>query len=222
MANPENERRLKNRFMVWLGETIGPFFLKILYRPNKWQIEGAHYYQEAIKRGRSVIVASWHGTLLIPFMELGDKGFFGIVGNHYPDAEIIARISEKLGWTIFRGSSTYGGRKAYDAMLNALKTGGNLVAITPDGPQGPAKKPKPGTIKAAQRTGAVVVPVSGQSSRHWSFTNWDTFFVAKPFGRVLVRYGEPIEFSEKDSFKDCAEKLTYALNELEKDVFNRV
>ena len=52
-----------------------------------------------------------------------------------------------MGWNIVRGSSTDGGKEAYNKMLNILNKPGNLFAITPDGPQGPAKKPKAVQLK---------------------------------------------------------------------------
>jgi len=222
MANPENERRWKNRFLVWLGQTIGPLFLRSLYVPNKWVVEGKHNYEDALAQGKSVIIASWHSTLLVPLMNLANKGFYGIAGNHYPDAEIITRISNKLGWKVIRGSSTAGGRNAYERMLSILSIGGNLVAITPDGPQGPARIPKPGAIIAAQKTGALIVPVASLSTRHWKFFNWDVFYLEKPFGRIEVKYGKPLSFKKDDNFEDCVNRLTKAINNLEEEVAARV
>ena len=107
-------------------------------------------------------------------------------------------------------------------MLTILKTPGNVVAITPDGPQGPAKNPKAGTISAAQKTGAVVVPAAGQSTKRWSFKNWDTFYLAKPFGKIVQIYGEPLMFDKTDNFDDCIHKLEEKLNQLEKEARRRV
>ena len=98
----------------------------------------------------------------------------------------------------------------------------NVFAITPDGPQGPAKIPKPGAIRAAQKTGAVIVPVAGQSTRRWSFKNWDTFYLAKPFGKIVQLFGEPIILSEEEDYSSCAEKLKNALNKLEKEAQSHV
>ena len=60
MPNPQNEKRLKNRFLVWLGGAIGPGILRFLYNTNQWETKGEHHYKEAINSGKSVIVASWH------------------------------------------------------------------------------------------------------------------------------------------------------------------
>ena len=92
----------------------------------------------------------------------------------------------------------------------------------PDGPQGPAKIPKPGTIRAAQKTGAVIIPVAGQSTRRWSFKNWDTFYLTKPFAKTYLFFGEPLTFSKEDAFEDCSLRLKKSLDDLENKVNKNV
>jgi len=222
MANPENEKILKTRFLVWVGEKFGSLILRLFYYTNRWEVEGEKHYKFAIENDQTVIIAAWHNSFLTVFMNLAKNQFYGMAGNHYPDAEIIARTGKKLGWKLIRGSSTDGGKKAYNEMLTILKTPGNVVAITPDGPQGPAKKAKAGTISAAQKTGAVVVPAAGQSTKRWSFKNWDTFYLAKPFGKIVQIYGEPLRFDKTENFDDCIHKLEEKLNQLEKEARRRV
>ncbi len=222
MANPYNEKRLKNRLLVWFGGTIGPPLLRFFYNTNKWNIEGEHHYKDVLRSGKPVIIASWHNTLLTAFMGLAKNNYHGLAGNHHPDAEIISRIGTKLGWNIIRGSSTDGGKKAYNEILEILKSHTTVFAITPDGPQGPAKIPKPGAIRAAQKTGAVIVPVAGQSNRRWSFKNWDTFYLSKPFGKTTLLFGSPLVFTIEDSFEECAAQLKTSLDQLEKEVNSRV
>ena len=222
MANPKNEKRFKNKLLVFFGGTLGPLFLRFFYNTNKWNVEGDHHYKDAINNGKSVIIASWHNTLLTVFMGLSKNGFYGLAGNHHPDAEIISRIGAKLGWNVIRGSSTDGGKKAYVEMIEILRQNKNVFAITPDGPQGPAKIPKPGTIRAAQKTGAVIIPVAGQSTRRWSFKNWDTFYLTKPFAKTYLFFGEPLTFSKEDAFEDCSLRLKKSLDDLENKVNKNV
>ena len=73
MANPKNEKRLKNKLLVFFGGLLGPIFLRFFYNTNKWTIDNAHYYQDALSNGKSVIIASWHNTLLTVFMGLSKK-----------------------------------------------------------------------------------------------------------------------------------------------------
>tara|TARA_B100000579_G_C22833274_1_gene857225 strand:+ start:712 stop:1392 length:681 start_codon:yes stop_codon:yes gene_type:complete len=222
MPNLKNEKRLKNRFLVWLGERIGPPMLKFLYNTNKWKVYGDQHIEQELASGKSIIIASWHGTLLTVFMGLANKNYFGMAGNHHPEAEIISRVGKKLGWTVIRGSSTDGGKKAYEEMIKSLNKPGTVFAITPDGPQGPAKIPKAGAIRAAQKTGAIIIPAAGQSTKYWSFKNWDTFYLAKPFGKIVQLFGEPIILKKDDDYALCVEKLKNALNKLEKEAQSHV
>ena len=222
MPNVKNEKRAKNRFLVWLGERLGPTILKFLYNTNTWEFDGDQNIKKEIISGKSIIIASWHGTLLTVFMGLANKNYFGMAGNHHPEAEIISRVGKKLGWTVIRGSSTDGGKKAYEEMVRSLKVSGTVFAITPDGPQGPAKEPKAGVIRAAQKTGAIIIPAAGQSTKHWSFKNWDTFYLAKPFGQIIQLFGEPIALKPEDDYDLCVKKLKISLDKLEKEVEARV
>jgi len=222
MPNLKNERRLKNRFLVWFGELVGPPMLRFLYNTNKWELIGKKHIDEQVNSGKSIIIASWHGTLLTVFMGLAHKNYFGMAGNHHPEAEIISRVGRKLGWRVVRGSSTDGGKEAYEEMINALKTPGTVFAITPDGPQGPAKTPKAGAIRAAQKTGAVIIPAAGQSTKRWSFKNWDIFYLAKPYGKIVQLFGEPIIINRDDDHKASVEKLKRSLNKLEKEAESHV
>ena len=218
MANPENEKRLKTRLLVWVGEKLGSLMLRFFYYTNRWEVEGEKHYKFAAQNGQAVIIAAWHNSFLTVFMNLAKNQFYGMAGNHQPDAEIIARTGKKLGWKLIRGSSTDGGKKAYDDMLEILQKPTIVFAITPDGPQGPAKTPKAGTIRAAQKTGALIIPTSGQSTRRWSFTNWDTFYLTKPFGKTALFFGKPIFFDKNQNFAECQKILKTALDKLEKKV----
>ena len=216
MANPTNENKLKTRALVWLGAFLGPILLKLCYNTNRWEYYGQKHFKKSRATKRPVIIASWHSTLLTVFMGLSNNNYYGLAGNHHPDAEIISRIGKKLGWNVLRGSSTDGGKKAYDDMLEVLQKPTTVFAITPDGPQGPAKFPKAGTIRAAQKTGALIIPTSGQSTRRWSFRNWDTFYLTKPFGKTALFFGEPIVFDKDQDFAECQKTLKTALDNLEK------
>ena len=66
---------------------------------------------------------------------------------------------------------------------------GHDAAVTPDGPRGPAHVFAPGAAIAAQRTGALLVPIRA-ASRAWRLKSWDRFLIPKPFARVQVVYGE--------------------------------
>ena len=206
--------------MLSLKALLAKWLLKFLFGTSRWNIKGRSQINKILTDGKSVIIASWHSHLLPTFMDLAGNQYYGLAGLH-KDAELISKIGDKMGWKLLRGSSSDRGKKVYKEIVNVLASPGNVVALTPDGPQGPPKIPKPGTIRAAQKTGAVIIPAMGQSTRRWSFTNWDTFFVGKPFSRIEMIYGDPLVFLESDDFNVCENKLKQALDKLENEVEKR-
>ena len=199
---------------IQIKTIVGSILLKFIYGSNRKDVRGRDNYESLIKQGKSVILSVWHGQLLSVVHDLRKENFYAIAGTH-EDAEIISRIATKWGWNMMRGSSKEKGDVAYKNMINALKKPGNAVFITPDGPTGPARVPKPGGILAAQATNAAIIPISVHSTCRWGFTNWDTFYLEKPFGKIFIQYGEPIFFEKKQDFDECSQILIEKMNELE-------
>ena len=199
---------------IQIKTTLGSILLKFIYGSNRKDVRGRENYKSLLKEGNSVILSVWHGQLLSVVHDLRKENFYAIAGTH-EDAEIISRIATKWGWNMMRGSSKEKGDVVYKNMINALKKPGNAVFITPDGPTGPARVPKPGGIRAAQATNAAIIPISVHSTRRWGFTNWDTFYLEKPFGKIYIQYGEPIFFDKKQKFDECSQILIEKMNEME-------
>ena len=212
---------MMNSLKLYFFSKLGKLLILLLYNTNKWNIEGEEHYKQLIEQRKSVIISIWHGRVLTFVKQLAYKKYYAVAGTHF-DAEIIARICANMGWNVIRGSSSDKGREAYEAILKTLNQPGSVVAMTPDGPKCPAKIQKAGLVKAAQRTGAFIIPAAAHSTRRWGFTNWDTFYVAKPFGRIEVIYGDPISFGKEDKFVDCLAKVKEAMDTLESEVNRRV
>ena len=187
--------------------------LKAFYKTNKWDVRGEENISKTIKNKKNVIVCSWHGRLLVPFIHLSKYKPYGLAGTHN-DAEILARVSEKFGWKPLRGSSSERGTDVYNEIINILNNPPVIVALTPDGPKGPEKIPKPGIIRAAQKTNSVIIPVSAFSTKNWTFKNWHKFYLEKPFGKIYLQYGRPIVFHNNDHFENCKEILIKAMEKL--------
>jgi lysophospholipid acyltransferase (LPLAT)-like uncharacterized protein len=79
---------------------------------------------------------------------------------------------------------------------------------------------KPGIVAAAQHTGAAIIPVGTAASHAWRARSWDAFLVPRPFARVRVVYGPPLQAapgrSERDRLvADLAQALDAATAEAE-------
>ena len=200
---------------VTLLAILGRWILSFIYKTNQWDIRGEKNYKSELDKKKSVIISVWHGNLLIPFMNLATNHYYGLAGTNR-DAEIIAKIGLKLGWQLLRGSSSEKGPEIFSEIVNLLNNPPCLVAMTPDGPKGPERIPKPGIIRAAQKTGAAIIPVASCSTKNWQFINWHTFFLEKPFGKIFLEFGAPISFNINDDFESCEKTLIDAMNDVEK------
>jgi lysophospholipid acyltransferase (LPLAT)-like uncharacterized protein len=138
---------------------------------------------------RSFIFSLWHGQLLPLLWHHRDEGVVLLISEHR-DGELVARAAESLGYALVRGSTTRSADRALISVIRELQAG-REVAITPDGPKGPAGKYAPGALIASQRSGAVIVPVVAVADRAWRLKSWDRFMIPKPFARVTVAYGDP-------------------------------
>jgi lysophospholipid acyltransferase (LPLAT)-like uncharacterized protein len=135
------------------------------------------------------------------------------------DGDYGAALVRKLKQDVVRGSTSRGGQKAVRGLAAKILEGNN-VAITPDGPRGPALKVSEGVIKLAQITGARIIPVSYDATRKRLLKSWDRFVVVMPFGRGHVAFADPIEVprritvAERREYRDQLERTLRGLDEI--------
>jgi lysophospholipid acyltransferase (LPLAT)-like uncharacterized protein len=108
--------------------------------------------------GRNVIVAFWHGRLMMMPIVYRGKGMNILVSNHR-DGELVARTVKGLGIDSVRGSSTRGWFGGVKGLLKAARLGRDL-AITPDGPKGPKYIAQAGIVQIARVTGLPIIPMA--------------------------------------------------------------
>ncbi len=185
--------------------------LKFIYGTNKRTVKGRNNYIKLIKKNKSIIFSVWHGHLLSIVHDLRNTKVNALAGTH-KDADLISQVATNWGWNMIRGSSKEKGANAYKSMLRLLNNSTNsLLFITPDGPSGPPNIPKRGIIRLAQMKKTAIIPIHVKYSKSWGFKNWDTFFLAKPFGEISINYGEPIYFQEEQNEQTCQSLLIKAM-----------
>ena len=193
-------------FAAWVYAALG----------HTWRIrhgDGFTARDAGYRAGGRCIYALWHGRLFtLVYSHRGRD--VGVLISRHRDGEWIARIVQHLGYRTARGSSTRGGEAGVLEML-ALAESGRALAITPDGPRGPACRVKPGLVYLAARTGFPIVPVTAAADRAWVFRSWDRFRIPQPFARVRIDYGEPIEVRLDDAPEEAwRERIQASLEEL--------
>jgi lysophospholipid acyltransferase (LPLAT)-like uncharacterized protein len=168
---------------------VGRGFLHMLGRTWRFRVVNGDAVRNLRSNELPFIFALWHGHLLPLLWYHRDEGVTILISEHR-DGELVARTAESLGYGLIRGSTTRGGGRALISLVRELQSG-RVVAITPDGPRGPAEKFAPGALVAAQRSDSFILPVAVSASRAWRLRSWDRFMIPKPFARVTVAYGPP-------------------------------
>jgi lysophospholipid acyltransferase (LPLAT)-like uncharacterized protein len=164
-----------------------------------WRISTAdeQRWRELYEAGRPHVFLLWHDVLL-PLLWQHRRQSIAIVVSEARDGQYLADFAASLGYRAVRGSSTRGASRALLGAVRELQAG-HAVAFTPDGPRGPRRELKPGVVAAAQRGGAVIVPLHAEADRAWRLDSWDRFMIPKPGARVRIVYGRPFEVAPGDA-----------------------
>jgi len=180
------------------------FFFSLLLRcvcgSNRLTVTRRDIFDEYVEQGNNIFVF-WHSRLfylVYYYMLRALRCKVCMLVSMSRDGDYGAALVRRLKQEVVRGSSSRGGQAAVRNLVSRIASGSN-VAITPDGPRGPALTVSEGVVKLAQMTGARIIPVSYSASRRFLLKSWDRFIVVKPFGRVHVAFGEPIRVPRRIS-----------------------
>ncbi|HUG28249.1 MAG TPA: lysophospholipid acyltransferase family protein, partial [Gemmatimonadales bacterium] len=154
-------------------------------------VRGAEHWERSRRGDRPIVYLMWHDALLPLLWHHRDLGV-AIVVSDARAGQYLADFATALGYRAVRGSSRRGGVRALVGALKVLETGGS-VAFTPDGPTGPRRVLKPGFLVAAQKSGALVVPVHADARFARRLRSWDRFLLPLPGARIRVVFGAPFE-----------------------------
>ncbi len=194
-----------------LGPPLAAWAIRLIHLTMRVEYVNDGPCREFLRDGGNIILAFWHGQLLMmPYSYFGTKGVTILVSQH-SDGELIARTVKRFGIRSVRGSTTRGWFGGFKAMLRTAHSGGDL-AITPDGPRGPARKAQSGVIQLASKTGLPIVPVAFAASRKKTFRSWDSFMVPRLFSRGAFVYGDLV-FVPRRLSPDKAEEARASIEE---------
>ncbi|MDI6726090.1 MAG: lysophospholipid acyltransferase family protein [Smithellaceae bacterium] len=148
--------------------------------------------------GGKGIIGVWHQRIFgaLSFMHRMGRYSPSAIVSQSRDGDLIARVFEICHIRPFRGSSSRGGRQAYQEILADLALH-PLAAHALDGPQGPRWVVKPGLVAIARASQAPVIPVYISINRAWALRSWDRQLIPKPFSRIIIYWDRPIEVPEK-------------------------
>ena len=169
---------------VYLGATLASM---------RWRFENRAAVDAAVDSPRGFIACFWHGRIALAIAcrrVLKDKPRRVLISNS-PDGELIAKIVGRLSFGAIRGSSTMdkrAPRRSVGAFLGALRflEEGGLVAITPDGPRGPAEQMPEGPVALAKARETPVLLFGLAARPTLTLRSWDKTQIPLPFARGCV------------------------------------
>jgi len=154
-------------------------------------------YQEEYK---SAVFALWHGWQY-GLLGVPHRKDLHLLISPSLDGEVIARVTEKLGFSTVRGSMKRDGSKALRELLKVLKAE-KSIAYTVDGPKGPICQVKEGVIKIAQMSQKPIIPLVPTVNFKVQINSWDKYKIPLPFASVKNYYGDPIFVPKKISVEE--------------------
>jgi len=198
-------------------------WMRFCFATMRWTYENQQLAEEVWAQGGGVLPVFWHSRIaLSPASWPQDRATpTKALISLSADGEFIAKAVARLGFPAVRGSSARkddparakGGSQALRDGLRQLKVGG--LAITPDGPRGPARVMAEGLPLLAKLSGAPVLFIGVSCRPALRLNSWDRAVVPLPFGRGAVVW-DRASFPEGAELSEVTALWTERLNAVER------
>lgn len=207
-------KRIRNALIGFLGGGL----IRLIGPTLRFEVRDASGLTSNAKKN-PIVFAFWHNRMfLMPYLYHrfmpGRRGVCLVSASQ--DGEMIARVLQRFGLGVVRGSSSRRGREAYRGLVDSIQDGFD-VGITPDGPRGPCYKVQVGVAGLASLSGAELVPLSWNVSWKVRLRSWDRFIIPLPFSRCTFDLGAPIRVESDEKVEESRLRLEETLKELAKD-----
>jgi len=221
--------KFRQRIKYFFIRKTAKLLIHLILLTCRVKIFGEEIVTELRKSHTPVVYIYWHRHIFFTIYRFKKTGARPLISLS-PDGEIVAQIAAEFGMNPVRGSSSKGGVRAFLKLVDTIKNpimpgeknaspGSNEILITADGPKGPLKEIKDGTILLAQKTGSAIVPFAWYSSQVKILEKtWDRFIIPLPFGTITLIYGKPVFVSpdkKRTDFPDLKRELKQTLDYFE-------
>ena len=180
------------RVVLFLEKYVAYVVLKILQLTVKYEVKGLR------KPYPRAIYVFWHRNIIPLLINRRHENVVVIVSSSR-DGDYIAEPAKLFGYITARGSTSRQGSSALKEMVKL--SANHSLAITPDGPKGPARVLKEGTLQLAYLTKLPIHAVRVSVSKKIIANSWDKFIIPLPFAKIEVTYSEPFWVKTKEDFE---------------------
>ncbi|HEY3219418.1 MAG TPA: lysophospholipid acyltransferase family protein [Gemmatimonadales bacterium] len=204
---------MKLRWADPIAARAGSALVRALAATWRYRVTGYEHVRALRETRRPFVFVLWHSRILPLLYRHRGEDVVMLISRHR-DGGYLADLGARWGYRSVRGSTRRGGEVGLLGIVRALE-GGAVVAITPDGPRGPAERVQPGAIAAAQHAGVPIITVGARPSSAWWLRSWDRMCIPKPFAAIDVRYGATISIGVgKDGLRRGMADVERSLHEV--------
>jgi lysophospholipid acyltransferase (LPLAT)-like uncharacterized protein len=207
----------KQRLSIRAADLIFYFLIRLIGATARFSIEGWENHEAATRDGGLPIYTFWHERIFLTTYWWRNRRIVVLTSRSF-DGEYIARFIQRFGYGAVRGSSTRGGAGAVVEMVRLMRAG-CTTAFTIDGPKGPRRVAKMGSVLLAKKTGHPIMPVTMALEHCWTLPSWDSFQIPKPFTRARVYVAPPITVAadaDEDALEAKRGELQRSLEDLDR------
>lgn len=208
--------KIRNPVINWMIARVATWILRLLFltvRVDHRKIVGDATPYAPPAGSRRFCFCMWHDAILAALFSLKTYKLAGLISRHQ-DGTYLTHAIKLLGITPVRGSASRGGAQATRQLIDQPEL---HVCITPDGPRGPRRTMKDGIVYLASRTGRPVVPSTIKATRYWSVpAGWSDMLIPKPFSRLLLLAGDPIDIPADATREQIAEFTAIIQQEMDR------
>lgn len=197
-------------------------WMRFCFATIRWSHENEAAAEAVWAKGGGVLCAFWHSRIgLSPACwPLGRAQPAKALISLSADGEFIAKAVARQGFPAVRGSSankdkaaqSKGGTQALRAGLKQLKVG--ALAITPDGPRGPARQMAEGLPLLAKLSGVPTLFIGLSCSPAIRLNSWDSAILPLPFARGAIVW-DVADYPAGAPLSEVAADWTARLNAVE-------
>ena len=200
-----------NMFFGWMIAAV----IGLLMTSIRWSRRDRREVEAALARHDGAILVFWHERLLaMPYLLPTRPPLYALQSPH-ADGRMMSHCIRMFGVRTVWGSSNRSALSGLRGLLRVLR-GGAFIAITPDGPRGPARRAADGAVALARLSGRPILPLAWSADRVWRGSGWDRMLIPKPFARGRLVVGAPIlvDSGPRDDLETHRRRLDAALTAL--------
>jgi lysophospholipid acyltransferase (LPLAT)-like uncharacterized protein len=172
--------------------------------------------RSALLEAGGAVYVTWHQRMFYFFHEYGNRGIFMMISRS-KDGDYANAVAHRLGVQSVRGSRLRDGHKAMYELIAKVSRDGHTAGMMGDGPIGPPRILKGGTVMIARKTGKPIIPMMYGARRTLVLRSWDRYILPVPYTDIVIYHGDPVYVpgkAQKADLEDIRVQVENALNRM--------